>query len=42
VHNLFHGESSARSQSVSASDRLPTQRRLTLAELKRRVRGEPQ
>ena len=41
VHNLFHGESGSRGQGVSAPDRLPTQRRLTLAELKRRVRGEP-
>ena len=41
VHNLFHGESGSRGQVVSAPDRLPTQRRLTLAELKRRVRGEP-
>src|SRR5438034_741781 len=41
VHNLLHGEIETRRQSVSSSDRLPTQRRLTLAELKRRVRGEP-
>jgi hypothetical protein len=41
VHNLFHGEPDSRSQGVSAADRLPTQGRLTLAELKRRVRGEP-
>jgi hypothetical protein len=41
AHNLFHGETGSRSQGVSTADRLPTQRRLTLAELKRRVRGEP-
>ena len=41
VHNLFHGETVTRRQSASASAHLPTQRRLTLAELKRRVRGEP-
>ena len=41
VHNLFHGETASRSREVSPADRLPTQRRLTLAELKRRVRGEP-
>ena len=40
VHNLFHGEPDPRSRGVSAADHLPTQRRLTLAELKRRVRGE--
>src|SRR6185503_19685971 len=34
VHNLFHGENGTRDQSVSASDQLPTQRRLTLADLK--------
>jgi hypothetical protein len=41
VHNLFHGETGTRHQSVSASAKLPMQRRLTLAELKKRVRGEP-
>jgi hypothetical protein len=41
AHNLFHGETGSRSQGVSTGDRLPTQHRLTLAELKRRVRGEP-
>jgi len=40
VHNLFHGESGSRHQGVPVPDRLPTQRRLTLAELKRRVQGE--
>src|SRR5205814_338429 len=39
AHNLFHGESDSRGQAVARSDRLSTQRRLTLAELKRRVRG---
>ena len=41
VHNLFHGETGTRPQSVSASAKIPMQRRLTLAELKKRVRGEP-
>jgi len=40
AHNLFHGETDARSRDVSALDSLPTKRRLTVAELKRRVRGE--
>ena len=40
VHNLFHGEAGSRGQGISIPDRVPTQRRLTLAELKRRVRGE--
>ena len=40
ANNLFHGETASRSRDVSAPDNLPTQRRLTLAELKRRVRGE--
>jgi hypothetical protein len=40
AHNLFYGESAPRSQNVSVPDRLPTRRRLTLAELKRLVRGE--
>jgi len=41
AHNLFHGEPASRSRDVSAPDGLQTQRRLTLAELKRRVRGGP-
>jgi hypothetical protein len=40
AHNLFHGETDTRSRDVSALDSLPTKRRLTVAELKRRVRGE--
>jgi len=39
THNLFHGESVSHSPDVSAPGRFPTQRRLPLAELKRRVRG---
>jgi len=40
AHNLYHGEADARSREVSAPDGLSTKRRLTVAELKRRVRGE--
>jgi hypothetical protein len=40
ANNLFHGEPASRSRDASASNNLPAQRRLTLAELKRRVRGE--
>jgi len=39
VHNPFHGEPDARRQEIFRSAPLPTQQRLTLAELKRRVRG---
>jgi len=39
VHNPFHGGADPDSQTVSRYQRLPTQQRLTLAELKRRVRG---
>jgi hypothetical protein len=39
VNSLFHGEPGPHRGVMSQSDRLPTQRRLTLAELKRRVRG---
>ena len=39
AHNLFHGEADSRDRTVGRSDRLSTQRRLTLAELKRRVQG---
>jgi len=42
VHNLFHGESGYHRDGVFQADRLPSQRRLTLAELKRRVRGGDQ
>jgi len=41
AHNLFHGQSGSGDQAISRSDRLSTQTRLTLAELKRRVRGGP-
>ncbi len=39
VHNLFQGEPGPHPGAMSQSGRLPTQLRLTLAELKRRVRG---
>ena len=39
VHNPFHGTPNSRSQTIVQSARLPTQARLTLAELKRSVRG---
>jgi len=39
VHNLFHGEPGYHREGEFQAHRLPTQRRLTLAELKRRVRG---
>jgi len=39
VHNPFHGGADPGSQTVSRNERLPTQQRLTLAGLKRRVRG---
>jgi hypothetical protein len=39
VHNPFHGGVDPGSQTVSRNDRPPTQQRLSLAELKRRVRG---
>ena len=41
VHSPFHGENAGRHRSVSDSATPTTQRRLTLAELKKRVRGEP-
>jgi len=39
AHNLFHGQSESADQRIFRSDRRSTQRRLTLAELKRRVQG---
>ena len=39
VHDLFQAKPDSRDQAVSANARLPAQPRLTLAELKRRVRG---
>ncbi|PYM13626.1 MAG: hypothetical protein DME18_08580 [Verrucomicrobia bacterium] len=40
VHNLFHGEPDPDSRAVSRTGLSPTQRRLTLVELKRRVQGD--
>jgi len=42
VHSPFHGEPGHHRDGMFQADRLPTQRRLTLAELKRRVRGGDQ
>jgi len=39
VHNLFHGEAVSGGDSIPESDNPPARRRLTMAELKRRVRG---
>jgi hypothetical protein len=42
VHNLFHGESISRGQPIPGNPALAARPRLTLAELKRRVRGDEQ
>jgi len=39
VHNVFHGEADSLRQPVSGADHGPNRGRLTLADLKRRVRG---
>jgi hypothetical protein len=40
VHNLFYGENPSHDRDLFAPAHLPTQSRLTLVELRRRVRGE--
>jgi hypothetical protein len=42
VHNLFHGETNSRRQPIAGNPVLSVRPRLTLAELKRRVRGGEQ